>query len=38
MLMEADGSNKTPLMNTLCEGAMPVFVPAKTVEAERPYS
>lgn len=28
MLMDADGSNKTPMTNSLWEDAMPMFAPA----------
>ncbi|KAF3401337.1 hypothetical protein DPV78_005152 [Talaromyces pinophilus] len=38
MLMDADGSNKAPLTNSLWEDAMPMFAPAKTLEAKCPYA
>lgn len=33
MVMDADGSNKTPLTNSLWEDAMPMFAPAHSLES-----
>lgn len=38
MLMDADGSNKTPITNSLKEDAVPMFAPAKTFEAKCQFS
>lgn len=38
MVMNADGSDKTPLTNSLWEDAMPMYVPARTLAATCPVT
>lgn len=37
MVMDADGSNKTPMTNSLWEDAMPMFAPALTLAKSCPF-